>query len=75
MKTYAHLDDILIITKGLIDEYRNTLQKILQKLDEEYLAISTDKCKLACKLIEWIGYHIDSESPTPLTGKQMPSKN
>ena len=38
--TYAYLDDILIITKGSIEKHKETLEKVLHRLDEENLAIS-----------------------------------
>ena len=63
--TYAYLDDILIITKGTVEKHKDTLEKFIHKLDEENLAISLDKCKCACKQIEWLGFHIDSKKTTP----------
>ena len=67
--TYAYLDDILIMTKGSIEKLRDTLEKVLRKLDEENFAISLDKCKFACKKIEWLGFYIDSEGTTPVSRK------
>ena len=67
--TYAYLADILIFTKGSVDVHRNTLQKVLQNVDEENLAISIDKSKIACKHFVWLGYHIDSEGTTTFTKK------
>ena len=67
--TYAYQDDILIITKGSVEKHKDTLEKVLHKLDEENLTISLDKCKFACKQIEWLGFHIDSEGTTPLSRK------
>ena len=66
--TYAYLDDILIVTKGTIETHRQKLQKVLTKL-EENLAISLDKCKFACKQIEWLGFTINSEGTKPLMKK------
>ena len=60
--TYAYLDDILIVTKGSTELHQ-------QKLKEENLAISLEKCKFACKQIEWLGFNINSEGRTPLTKK------
>ena len=33
--TYAYLDDILIVTKGLVESHRQNLQTVLTKLDEK----------------------------------------
>ena len=67
--TYAYLDDILIVTKGTIEKHRQKLQTVLTKLDEENLAISLDKCKFACKQVEWLGFTINSERTKPLIKK------
>ena len=48
---------------------KNTLQKVLRKPDEENLASFIDKCKIACKRIEWLGLNIDDGDKTPLIRK------
>ena len=63
--TYAYLDDILIVTKGTIETHRQKLKTVLKKFDEENLAISVDKCKFACKQVEWLGFTINSEGTKP----------
>ena len=60
--TYAYLDDILIVTKGSIELHRQKLQSVLTKLNEENLAISLDKCKIACKPVEWLAYIVNSQA-------------
>ena len=40
-----------------------------QKLDEEKLAISLDKCKFSCKQVEWLGFSVNSEGTKPLVKK------
>ena len=67
--TYAYLDDILIVTKGSTELHQQKLKAVLDKLDEENLAISLEKCKFACKQIDWLGFNINSEGTTPLTKK------
>ena len=67
--TYAYLDDILIVTIGTLETHRQKLQTVLTKLDEENLAISLDKCRIACKQVEWLGYTINSEGTKPLIKK------
>ena len=54
--TYAYLDDILVVTKGNKELHQQKLKAVLDKLDEENLAISLEKCKFACKEIEWLGF-------------------
>ena len=67
--TYAYLDDILIVTKGSLDIHQQKLQTILEKIGAENLAKSLDKCKFACKQVEWLGYTINSECIKPLIKK------
>ena len=66
---FAFLDDILIITKGTIKEHEQELDKTLQKLDEEGLAISLQKCEFAKNKIEWLGFTITPSGITPLVTK------
>ena len=68
-KTYAYLDDILVVTKGNKELHQQKLKTVLEKLDEENLAILPEKCKFACKEIEWLGFNINSEGTAPLIKK------
>ena len=40
-----------------------------EKLDEENLAISLDKCRFSCKQVEWLGFTVNSEGTKPLVKK------
>ena len=66
---YAYLDDILIVTKGSLDVHKQMLQSKLKKLNEENLAKSLDKCKFACKQVEWLRFTVNSEGTKPFTRK------
>ena len=66
---YAYLDDILIVTKGSKELHQQKLKAVLDKLNEENLAISLEKCRFACSQIEWLGFNINSEGTTPLIKK------
>ena len=59
--TYAHLDDILIVTKGSTELHQQKLKAVSDKLDEENLAISLE---FACKQIEWLGFNINKRNNT-----------
>ena len=41
----------------------------LKRINDENLAISLKKCKIAVNEIEWLGYKIDSSSYKPLESK------
>ena len=42
---FEYLDDILVITKGKLQEHENELDIIMKQLNEENLAINLQKCK------------------------------
>ena len=67
---YTYLDDILTVTKGSFGLHNQKLQAVLTKLDEGNLAISLNKCKFACKQVEWSGYTINGEGTKPLMKKK-----
>ena len=66
---YAYLGDVPMVTKGSIETHRQKLQTVLTKLHEENLAIYLNKCKFACKQIEWLCFNINSEGTKPITKK------
>ena len=65
----AYLDDILIITKGTLDEHKKEIDKILHRLNEENLAISLQKCEFAKEEIIWLGLTITPNGVTPTKQK------
>ena len=67
--TYAYLDDILIVMRGSTELHQQKLKAVLDRLDEENLAIPLEKCTFACKQIEWLGFSVNSEGTTPLIKK------
>ena len=52
-----------------MDTHKQKLQSVLKKLDEENLAISSDKCKFPCRQVEWLGFTVNSEGTKPLVKK------
>ena len=82
---HAFLDDIIIITKGSLDNHEKQIMKVLSRLDNENLAISLHRCEFAQTEIIWLGYRISpngiiptekktdsiSEMDTPHTLKQL----
>ena len=65
---YAFLDDI-IITKGILTNHENELDKVLAQLDKENLAISLHTFKFAITEITWLGYKIDPDGMIPTEQK------
>ena len=66
---FVFLDDILVITKGSINEHEKELDKILKILNNEGLAIMLQKCEFAKSNIEWLGFIITPSGITPLITK------
>ena len=62
---FAYLDDILIITKGTIEEHEKEIDKIFYRLNEENLAINLQKCEFAREYIVWLGFTITPNGVTP----------
>ena len=56
---HAFLDDIIIITKGSIEDHETEIDKVLYKLDKENLAISLQKFEFLQTEITWLGYKIN----------------
>ena len=66
---FAFLDDILVVTKGNLKEHENELDKILNKLNDENLAINLQKCEFAKGDIVWLGFKLTPNGVTPTKPK------
>ena len=66
---HAFLDDIIIITKGSIDNHEKEIMKVLSRLDKENLAITLHKCEFAQTEIVWLGYKINPNGIIPTEKK------
>ena len=67
--TFAFLDDIPIISHGTKEQHIDKLKKVLDKLDQENMAISLNKCKFGCKEGEWLGFIINDYGTIPMHKK------
>ena len=67
--TFCFLDDILIVSRGRIENHLDLVQKCLIKLDQENLRINLAKCHLAKDQNEWLGHRITPSGITPLSNK------
>ena len=72
---FAYLDDILILTKGTLDEHEKELDKILHRETEENLAISLQKCEFAKEQIICLGLTFTPNGETPTKQKCDAIKN
>ena len=53
---FFFLNDILVIIKRSLSEHEHELDKILEKLDKEGLAINLQKCEYDKNIIECLGF-------------------
>ena len=67
--TYCFSDDILIVSKGSLNEHKSYVMKCLQRLDDENLRINLPKCHFGKLEINWLGYHISKLGISPLDSK------
>ena len=67
--TFCFLDDILIVSRGGIEQHLNLVRKCLIKSDQENLRINLAKCHFATDKIEWLGHSITQTGITPLSNK------
>ena len=67
--TYCFLDDILIVSKGSLEEHKSYVMNCLKRLDDENLRVNFLKCHFGKIEIEWLGYHISQSGISPLESK------
>ena len=67
--TSAFLDDIIINSKRTLEKNENEIDKTLERLYNENLAISLHKCEFRLTEIKLLGYKINSEGITPTKRK------
>ena len=63
------MDDILIITKGSLNDHEDEIDKVLNLLDKENLAIKLQKCEFANTNSVWLGYKIHPNGIIPTNKK------
>ena len=62
---FAYLDEILVITKGNLQDHETELDKIMKQLNEENLAIYLQKGEFAKPEITWLGFKVTPNGVTP----------
>ena len=65
----AWLDDIIIVTKGSIDEHEMEVLETMKKLEQAGYRLNPKKCEFFEKEIEWVGHKIDQQGIRPLQDK------
>ena len=69
INTYCLLVDILIVSKGSLEDHRCYVMNCFKRLDDENLRINLIKCHFGKLEIDWLGYHISLSGISPLESK------
>ena len=67
--TYCFLEDILIVSKGSLEEHKSYVMNCLKRLDDKNLRINLPKCHFGKLEIDWLGYHVSQSGISPLESK------
>ena len=62
-------DDILIVSKGTLEEHKSCVMNCLKCLDDEKFRINLPKCHFGKLENDWLGYHISQSGISPLESK------
>ena len=67
--TNCYIDDILVASRGSLEEHKAIVHKILSILDKNNMAVKWGKCAFFKSDIEWLGFKISGNGVRPLVGK------
>ena len=65
----TYLDDLLIITKGSLEDHLEKLSMVLNRLQDAGLKINADKSNFCTLETEYLGYILTRESIKPQSNK------
>ena len=63
--TFCFLDDILIVSKGEAKDHEKLVRNVLQKLDDENLALKISKCEFFQPAVNWLGHNLSIHGIIP----------
>ena len=66
---FCFLDDILIVSKGSVEDHNILVDKVISLLDEKGFSLKLSKCEFSLNQLSWLGYDIDSEGYRPKRSK------
>ena len=67
--TFCFLDCILIVSKGEAGDHEKLVRNVLQKLDDENLALKITKWEFFQPSVNWLGHNLLAEGIIPKTTK------
>jgi predicted aspartyl protease len=57
----VYIDDVLIYTDGSLEDHRNKVKLVMQRLNQAGLQLDINKCEFEQKQVKYLGYIIDTE--------------
>jgi hypothetical protein len=57
----AYIDNILIYSSGSLQDHREKVGRVLQRLMDAGLQIDIDKCEYETKQVKYLGYIVEAE--------------
>ena len=63
--TFCFLDDILIVSKGEAKDHEKLVRNVLQKMDDENLALKITKCEFFQPSVNWLGHNLSLHGIIP----------
>ena len=67
--TFTFINDILIVTKGTKEEHLKQIEDVIKVLDEAKVLLKLEKCQIAKKNTEKLGYKLLEEGIKPIEEK------
>ena len=65
----CYLDDILVVTKGRVEDHNELVERVMSRLEEEGWALKLSKCEFSVNKLVWLGYEIDENGYAPKFSK------
>ena len=65
----CYLDDILVVTKGRVEDHNVLVERVMNRLDEEGWTLKLSKCEFSVNKLVWLGYEIDENGYAPKFSK------
>ena len=73
--TFCFLDDILSVSKGKATDHEQLVRDVLQKLNDENLALKITKCEFFQPSVNWLGHNLSAEGIIPKITKTQAIAN
>ena len=66
---FTFIDDILVATRGTKQQHMMKVHEVLQILSKAGFRVKAEKCKVAVKTTDWLGFQLTPEGIRPIQSK------